>query len=146
MSTTNLLNSAIQKLTNRPDKRQALIFNSDASKKQRANIKKRVPDLYIEDLSFVVLGAFLQNVNINDFTNDELKVLLTFDYSSIESVSLSPKERPSVLKTPYYDLDNKIINLSFKDLSSINRDFLRMHSINKSLSIEYLISYIVSQV
>lgn len=146
MSTTSLLNSAIQKLINRPDKRQALVFNSDASEKQRFEIKKRVTDLYIEELAFIVLGAFLQNVDISQFTNDELKVLLTFDYSSIESISLSPKEKPPVLKTPYYDLDNKIINLSFGDLNDINKDFLKLHSINKSLSIEYFISYIVSQV
>ena len=146
MSTTSLLNSAIQKLINRPDKRQILVFNSDASEKTIAAIRKRVPDLYIEELSFRVLGAFLQNVNITQFTNDELKVLLTFDYSSIESISLSPKEKPPVLKTPYYDLDNRIINLSFGDLNKINKDFLRLHSINKSLSIEYFISYIVSQV
>lgn len=146
MSTTSLLNSAVQKLINRPDKKQALVFNSDASEKQRAAIKKRIPDLYLEELSFIVLGAFLQNVDIGQFTNDELKVLLTFDYSSIESISLSPKEKPPILKTPYYDLDNKIINLSFENLNKINKDFLRLHSINKSLSIEYLISYIVSQV
>lgn len=146
MSTTSLLNSAIQKLISRPDKKQALIFNSDASEKQRAAIKKRITDLYIEELSFIALGAFLQNVDISQFTNDELKVLLTFDYSSIESISLSSQEKPPIIKTPYYDLDNRLINLSFNDINKINKDFKRLHSINKNLSIEYFISYIVSQV
>ena len=146
MSTTSLLNSAIQKLINRPDTRRLLVFNSDASEKQRAEIRKRIPDLYLEELSFIVLGAFLQNVDIIIFTNDELKVLLTFDYSSIESVTLSPREKPPILKTPYYDLDNNIINLSLGDINNINKDFKRLHSINKNLSIEYFISYIVSQV
>ena len=146
MSTTSLLNSAIQKLISRPDKSQVLIFNSDSSNKQKAEIKKRITDLYIEELSFTVLGAFLQNVDISEFTDDELKVLLTFDYSSIESVQLSPSRRSTVIKTPYYDLDNSIINLSFRSINTINKNFKRLHSIHKSLSIEYFVSYIVSQV
>ena len=146
MSTTSLLNSAIQKLISKPDKSQVLIFNSDSSNKQKAEIKKRITDLYIEELSFTVLGAFLQNVDISEFTDDELKVLLTFDYSSIESVQLSPSRRSTVIKTPYYDLDNSIINLSFRSINTINKNFKRLHSIHKSLSIEYFVSYIVSQV
>ncbi len=146
MSTTSLLNSAIQKLLSRPDNQKTLIFNSDASEKKRLELRKRVPDLYIEELSFIVLGAFLQNVDLSTFTNDELKVLLTFDYSSIESVSLSPREKPPILKAPYYDLNNGIINLSLNNINSINREFKRLHSIHKNLSIEYFISYIVSQV
>lgn len=146
MSTTNFLNSAIEKLISRPDTNKTLIFNSDTAEKQRLNIRKRIPDLYLEELSFIVLGAFLQNVDISIFTNDELKVLLTFDYSSIESVNLSYKPKPPILKTPYYDLDNNIINLSFKNINSINKDFKKLYSIHKSLSIEYFIGYIVSQV
>jgi len=146
MSTTSLLNSAIQKLLSRPDNQKTLIFNTDASEKKRLELRKRVPDLYLEELSFIVLGAFLQNVDLATFTNDELKVLLTFDYSSIESVSLSPREKPPILKTPYYELNNSIINLSLNDINNINKEFKRLHSIHKNLSIEYFISYIVSQI
>ena len=146
MSTTSLLNSAILKLTQRSDTSLPLIFNSEEAKKQQTRLRKRITDLYLEDTSFIVVGTFLQKVDLQIFTDDELKVLLTFDYSSIDAKSRNPS-RPTVAnKTPYYDIDNKIVNMPFRAINNINSSFKQLHSINKSLSIEYFISYIVTQV
>lgn len=147
MSTTSLLNSAIEKLTQRNDSGSPLVFNSDEALKQQKRLKQKVKDLYIDDLAFIVVGAFLQNVDISIFTNDELKVLLTFDYSSIDAKTKVEKNYlPSANKTPYYDIDNRIINMPFDTINKINSTFKQIHSINKSLSIEYFIGYIITQV
>lgn len=146
MSTTNLLNSAILKLTQRGDTNLPLVFNSDEALKQQKKLRERIQDLYIEQLAFVVVGTFLQNVDLTIFTDDELKVLLTFDYSSIDAKTRVRSYKHTVNKTPFYDIDKKIINMPFKDVNNINKSFKMLHSINKSLSIEYFISYIVTQV
>jgi hypothetical protein len=146
MSTTSLLNSAIIKLTQRSDTNLPLVFNSDGALKQQKKLKQRVRDLYIEDLAFVVVGTFLQNVDLSILTDDELKVLLTFDYSGIDAKTRVRTYYPSINKTPYYDINNNIVNMPFKSINKINTLFKQLHSINKSLSIEYFISYIVSQI
>ena len=146
MSTTSLLNSAINKLTQRSDTAKPLVFNSDQAIKQQSALKKRIQDLSIDDTAYIVVGAFLQNVDITVLTDDELKVLLLFDYSSIDAKTRIRTYQPSINKTPYYDIDNNIINMDFKQINTINRNFKSLHSINKNLSIEYFISYIVTQV
>lgn len=146
MSTTSLLNSAITKLTQRPDTAQSLIFNSDQAVKQQTNLRKRIRSNSINDTAYIVVGAFLQNVDISILSDDELKVLLLFDYSSIDAKTRVRVIRPSINKTPYYDIDNNIINMKLKEINSINTYFKKLHSINKNLSIEYFISYIVTQV
>ena len=146
MSTTSLLNSAILKLTQRTDVSTDLVFNSQEAIKQQKRLRKRIQDLYLDDTSFIVVGTFLQKVDLDIFTDDELKVLLTFDYSSIDAKSRNQIKTSIANKTPYYDIDNKIINMPFRDINNINTSFKQLHSINKSLSIEYFISYIVTQV
>lgn len=146
MSTTSLLNSAITKLTQRSDTNLPLIFNSDEALKQQRKLKQRIRDLYIEEAAFIVVGTFLQNVDLNILTDDELKVLLTFDYSSIDAKTSTRQKTSVANKTPYYDVDNFIINMPFRTINNINSSFKQLHSINKSLSIEYFISYIVTQV
>lgn len=146
MSTTALVNSAINKLKNQPNRNSSLIFNSDLAVKKQNELKKRVLELYIQESSFIVLGTFLQNVNLDLFTQDELKVLLSFDYASINSNKVLPNDNLNNLKSPYYDLNNTIINMSYLELNTLTNDFKKLHSINKSLNIEYLISYLINQI
>lgn len=146
MLTSVLMNSIISKLSSQTSRNINLIFNSDAAVKQQENLKKKILDLYFNESSFVVLGTFLQNINLELFTEDELKLLLSFDYASINATKVLPNETLSNLKAPFYDLDNTIINMPFYTLNNLNNDFKKLHSINKNLNLEYLISYLINQI
>ena len=146
MLTSVLMNSIINKLSNQTDRNTSLIFNSDAAIKQQKKLRKKIVDLYFNHSSFVVLGTFLQNIELEVFTEDELKLLLSFDYASINSNKVLPNETLSNIKAPYYDLDNTIINMPFYILNNLNNDFKKLHSINKNLNLEYLISYLINQI
>jgi hypothetical protein len=140
------MNSIISKLSSQTNRNINLIFNSDAAVKQQEKLKKKILDLYFNESSFVVLGTFLQNINLELFTEDELKLLLSFDYASINATKVLPNETLSNLKAPFYDLDNTIINMPFYTLNNLNNDFKKLHSINKNLNLEYLISYLINQI
>lgn len=146
MSISNQINSIISKLSAINSKTDILVFNSEKALTKQLELKQRINKLYINETNYVVLGAFLQNVNLSLFTEDELFTLISFDYASINAIKVLPNESIQTINTPMYDLNKTIINLSFKELNSLNNDFKKLHSINKSLSLEYLISYIVSQV
>jgi hypothetical protein len=146
MLTSVLMNSIISKLSSQTNRNINLIFNSDAAVKQQEKLKKKILDLYFNESSFVVLGTFLQNINLELFTEDELKLLLSFDYASINATKVLPNETLSNLKAPFYDLDNTIINMPFYTLNNLNNDFKKLHSINKNLNLEYLISYLINQI
>lgn len=146
MSISNQINSIISKLTTINSKTDILVFNSEKALIKQLELKQRINKLYIDETNYVVLGTFLQNVNLSLFTEDELFTLISFDYASINAIKVLPNENVSAVDVPMYDLNKTIINLSFKELNSLNEDFKKLHSINKSLSLEYLISYIVSQV
>lgn len=146
MSISNQINSIISKLSTINSKTDLLVFNSEKALIKQLELKQRINKLYINETNYVVLGTFLQNVNLNLFTENELITLISFDYSSINAIKILPNENVSAVNVPMYDLNKTIINLSFKELNSLNEDFKKLHSINKSLSLEYLISYIVSQV
>lgn len=140
------MNSVINKLSSQTNKTAQLLFNSDPSTKKQKELKKKIPELYIDESSFIVLGSFLQNTNLDLFTQDELKLLLSFDYAGISSSKVLPNEDLGNTKTPFYDLDNTIINMSFSSLNNLNEDFKKLHSINKNLNLEYLISYLINQI
>lgn len=146
MSISNQINSIISKLSAINSKTDILVFNSEKALTKQLELKQRINKLYINETNYVVLGTFLQNVNLSLFTEDELFTLISFDYASINAIKVLPNESMQTINTPMYDLNKTIINLSFKELNSLNNDFKKLHSINKSLSLEYLISYIVSQV
>lgn len=146
MSISNQINSIISKLSAINSKTDILVFNSEKALIKQLELKQRINKLYIDETNYVVLGTFLQNVNLSLFTEDELFTLISFDYASINAIKVLPNENVSAVDVPMYDLNKTIINLSFKELNSLNEDFKKLHSINKSLSLEYLISYIVSQV
>lgn len=146
MSISNQINSIISKLSAINSKTDILVFNSEKALTKQLELKQRINKLYINETNYVVLGTFLQNVNLSLFTEDELFTLISFDYASINAIKVLPNESIQTINTPMYDLNKTIINLSFKELNSLNNDFKKLHSINKSLSLEYLISYIVSQV
>lgn len=146
MSISNQINSIISKLSAINSKTDILVFNSEKALTKQLELKQRINKLYINETNYVVLGTFLQNVNLSLFTEDELFTLISFDYASINAIKVLPNENIQTINTPMYDLNKTIINLSFKELNSLNNDFKKLHSINKSLSLEYLISYIVSQV
>lgn len=146
MSISNQINSIISKLSAINSKTDILVFNSEKALTKQLELKQRINKLYINETNYVVLGTFLQNVNLDLFTEDELFTLISFDYASINAIKVLPNESIQTTNTPMYDLNKTIINLSFKELNSLNNDFKKLHSINKSLSLEYLISYIVSQV
>jgi len=146
MSTSVLMNSVIEKLTQRPEKTTQLIFNSDNALKKQKELKTRVTSLYIDESSFITLAAFFQNIDISIFTDEELRFLLSFNYSTITAIKILPNEALTNLKVPYYDLNNTIINMPFNLLNNLGKDFKKLHSINKSLSLEYLISYLISQI
>lgn len=146
MSISNQINSIISKLSAINSKTDILVFNSEKALTKQLELKQRINKLYINETNYVVLGTFLQNVNLSLFTEDELFTLISFDYASINAIKVLPNESIQTINTPMYDLNKTIINLSFKELNNLNNDFKKLHSINKSLSLEYLISYIVSQV
>jgi hypothetical protein len=139
-----LINSIITKLQNKSNKVAALIFNSDEAIKKTQELKLKVPNLYIQENAFIVLGCFLQNINLDEFSVQELKLLLSYDFSSINASKILPREFKKEY-TPYYDLNNTILNLDYEELNNLNDDFKKIHSINKSLNIEYLITYLISQ-
>lgn len=139
------MNSIINKLLAQPFNSSDLIFNSDAAIKKQKELRKRVPYVNIDEASFTVLGTFLQNSNLDNFTNDELKLLLSYNYNSLNANKLLAQHHKKDTSSFLYDLNNNLINAPFDLSININKDFKKLHSINKSLNVEYLINYLVSQ-
>lgn len=140
---SNLIQSAITKLLQRPNKKEQLIFGSEDAIKTYNKIKKIATKPALSDHSFLVLSSFLQRTDLSIFTKEELEVLLSFDYSYITGDKILPNKLGNSI--PMYDVGGTIINLDSNSVASIYRDFLKIHSINKSLSLEYLVSYIINQ-
>ena len=148
MSSTITINSIVEKLLNIPTKAQQLIFNSDAALQKINYLKAKINRVYysIEETSFVALGALLQNVDLNIFTVPELVVLLRFDYTHLENSSAVGEIKCRDLIKPYYDLDGIIINMSDEESYKIDKEFSYLHATNRSLSLEFLASFIIAQI
>jgi hypothetical protein len=141
----NILNQLVVKLLQRPEKKNSLIFNSEASKRTYRIIKSRIKNNSIDENSFLVVSTFLQNTDTSIFSDEELQTLLMFDYSSITASKVLPDKLKVPYTKPIFDLGNKIVNMDYLTITNISSEFLKIHSINKSLSLEFLVSYITNQ-
>lgn len=145
MPSTITVNEVINKLTTQPNKRSTLVLNSLEAIKKYKELLNKITTPNVSDNSLRVLGAFLQHTSLDLFTQEELLTLAQFDYSKIENTKIVLDIDNQQLNKPYYDLDDKLINLSLEDNINLKNNFQRLLSINKQLSLEYLISYIINQ-
>ena len=146
MPTPITINSIVEKLLNQPNKISELKFGSVLAKRKLAQLKERINALYIDETSFQVLSTLLQNISLEIFTDEELITLLKFDYSFIENKTIVGTTSYQNLNKPYYDLNGTIINVEDTTRLIIDEDFQLLHAMASTLSIEFLISYILNQV
>lgn len=146
MPTNVLMNSVINKLNNQSSKRSNLIFNSDQAIKKQKELSLLLKNFQLSKSSLIIVGTFLQNINIGIFTEEELLHLLSYNYDSIESSKVTNNIYNYDYNKPLYDLDNTLINAPFYLTSAIQKNFKDLQGINKNLSIEYFINYLISQI
>ncbi len=146
MSAPATINAIINKLNAQSGRISALQFGSTQAKRKLSQLKARVPQLYIPETSFVVLSTFLQNINLSIFTDQELQVLLGFDYSFIENKTATTLPVGFDLYNPGYDIQGRLINVSINERLSINNTFQQLLSLNSNLSVGFLINFITNQV
>ena len=144
MSAT-VANEVIGKLLSQPLKDRQLVFNSPAANKKFTQLRAIITDIYIDESNIRTVAAFLQFVDLSLFTTDELNYLVRFDYSRIEAQKIIPDLDKQDLNNPYYDLDNTIINIDLDTRRQLRNKFTSLLSINKSLSLAFLVNYIISQ-
>lgn len=146
MSTPVTINSIVDKLSTQQNRVTPLVFNTPLAKKKLKELNKRITALYIEDTSRVVVATFLQNISLDLFTDNELVTLLQFDYSFIENKTIIGNVNTVNLNKPYYDLSGTIINVADDERFNIDETFQFLNTIHSTLSVEFLLSYILSQV
>lgn len=146
MSAPATINAIINKLNAQSGRISALQFGSTQAKRKLSQLKARVPQLYIPETSFVVLSTFLQNINLSIFTDQELQVLLGFDYSFIENKTATTLPVGFDLYNPGYDIQGRLINVSISERLSINNTFQQLLTMNSTLSVGFLINFITNQV
>jgi hypothetical protein len=140
-----LLNTILNKLVSQSNKTTPLVFNSDPALKKQAELKRLVINNQIQETSYVVLGTFLQNINLALFTNKELEHLLLYNYSSIQSSKIPNNFYTYNFNQPLYDLDNTLINAPSKLTTKIQAEFVKLQGINNNLNLEHLITYLLAQ-
>jgi len=145
MPSTNTVNSVINKLLDQPNQRMPLIFNSLEADRKYIELINKLQAVNFSDTNVKTLAAFLQFTNLSIFTDEEIQSLATFNYSSIENTKIVPDIDRQDLNKPYFDLNNSIINLSRSERIEIKPTFQKLLSINKQLTLEYLVSYIINQ-
>lgn len=146
MSTTATVNSIVSKLLEQPNKSLPLLLSSPRVDRQYAAIKARVDLVNIEETAYKSVAAFLQNIDLAIFTDEELEVMLKFDYCFIENTYETSKKRQRNLNKPYYDLGGNIINMSIRNELTIDSTFRELHATNKTHSVGYFASFLLMQV
>lgn len=145
MPSTNTVNSTINKLLEQPNQQLPLIFNSLEANKKYIQLNQRLVTVSVSDINVRALAAFLQFTSLDIFTDEELETLVKFDYSQIDSYKIVKDLDTQNLSTPYFDLNDLLINISRSERINIKPNFQRLLSINKQLTLEYLVSYIINQ-
>ncbi len=145
MPSSELMNSVVNKLLNRPNKIAPLIFNSEAANIKTNELKTRIVNYQLSETSYIIIGTFLQNIELNIFTDSELFHLLSYNYESIQSSKILPNNYNYNFKKPLYDLDNKLINAPYSLSFDIQNNFIRLQGINRILNLEYLANYLIAQ-
>lgn len=146
MSTTTTVNNIISKLLSQPNKSVVLYLNGPRVAKQIETLKTRVNKVEIEETAYRSVAAFLQNINLNLFTDEELEVMLKFDYTFLENEHDTSYTKQRNLSKPYYDLDGTIINMSIDEELQIDSTFKELHATNKTLSVGFFASFLTIQV
>jgi len=145
MPSTTTVNSAIDKLLAQPNQKFPLIFNSLEANKKYTELLEKLTTTVVSDTNVRVLAAFLQFTSLNIFTDEEIQTLAQFDYCRIENSKIVKDLDNQNLNKPYFDLDNQLINISRAERVEIKTTFQKLLSINKQLTLEYLVSYIINQ-
>jgi hypothetical protein len=141
-----LMNSIVTKLLYQSNKLAPLIFNSDLAIKKQKELKVLITNYQITETAFIVVGTFLQNTDLSNFTKEELTYLLLYNYNSIEASKVVNNIHKYDYKQPLYDLDNILINSPINLTSDIQSNFLKLQGINNNLNLEYFINYLISQI
>lgn len=146
MSINVLINSLISKLISQNNITNFLYLNSDQAIKKTKELKTLINNIQISQTSFIVVGAFLQNINLEIFSKEELTHLLLYNYDNIQSSKILPRLHKYDHKAPLYDLDNVLINSPYYLSSNIQVNFKKLQSINQNFNLEYLINYLTTQI
>lgn len=145
MPSPDTVNSAIDKLVAQPNKQRPLIFNSLEATRKYTELTQRLTTVNVSDVNVRALAGFLQFTSLDIFTDEEIETLAQFDYCRIENTKVVKDLDTQDLNRPYFDLDDRLINISRQDRIDIKSNFQRLLSINKQLTLQYLVSYIINQ-
>lgn len=145
MSNPDTINSIVNKLLSLPNPQLTLKLNGPNVESKITLLKNRVKDDSIIDFNYRGLAIFLQHIDVNIFSNQELLFLLGIDYSFIENKTLVREYNVTSINKPMYDYKGILFNsnTSTKDLDFV---FSRIHNLNKNLSVSFFVSYITSQI
>lgn len=104
---------------------------------------------YLDDIGLKAVSAFLQYSTItNLFTYEEWDILINrIDYGALYNSSVTERVRHPEkcnFNKPMYATQNRLYNNNTNVLKAEN-DYLKLLSINKNVSIEFFIKYIVNQ-
>ena len=67
----------------------ALDFSSPRIDTKEQELRNKVKDNSIDDAAYRVLATYFQSIYLGRFSREELKIMLSFDYSHIENTSYS---------------------------------------------------------
>ena len=123
----------------------ALDFSSPRIDTKEQELRNKVKDNSIDDAAYRVLATYFQNVYLGRFSREELKIMLSFDYSHIENTSLYIVEssRFDILEPPT-DLEASLVNFT-ESVRDVNSTHLKLLSINKTRSFTFFLNYLLEQ-
>lgn len=144
MSNTTV-QSLVVKLQSLQKRSQAsLDFNSPNINTKERELRNLVKDNSIDDISYRVVATYFQNVYLNKFTVEELKLILSFDYTHLENTNVLDNSKSFDILNPPTDLNRSIKDFS-ESLYEVNTNHLKLLSVNKTRLISFFINYLLEQ-
>lgn len=132
----------ITKLCNIPSTTNVLEFKGPRFDKVKQDLDLRLPNT--DQPSVIALAAFLTSVNISIFTDAELDLLSSIDFSTIENTSHQRPEGFTFLTdTSYYDVEGYVsespkVFLQESNSLSYKLDLNLLLARNKNTNLKYL--------
>lgn len=132
----------INKLVSLPSTTNELQFSGPGFDKSKLNLQQRLPTL--PEPTLIALAAFLRYVNLDTFTDSELILLASIDFTSVDTNSYKAPKGFKFGSDSYYDIDgltsNSLNNNFTPDTSTTSdgNDFKSLLYINKNTNLTYL--------
>ena len=138
--------SLITKLLSVPSTSNELEFTGPGFDKAKTDLELRLPT--VDEPTIIAMAAFLRYVNLDMFTDDDLRLIASINFSSIENNQrVEPRSFTFDSRNTYYDVEGLISteadSTRFKfnrltETDSISTDLNKLIAINKNTNLRYL--------